>query len=152
MEQNELNIAGLKHKANLFEMPEEYPKQLEEKVMAKVLNQNHSSNIAGRKIKMYVWVTSLAASVLFAIGLIYSVYFRKNNSYLSDNLWSEEDEWVDAFSTGGEYELVDEDFVHVTLLLLDEKEKESSVQAIESWILQEDIEEDEVIEVLTTEV
>lgn len=152
MDQNELNIPGLKRKANLFEMPEEYPMQLEEKVMAKALNPNQASNSAGRKIKRYVWVTSLAASALFAIGLIYSVYFKKNKSYVSDNLWPEEDEWVDAFSFGGEYEIMDEDFVHVTSLLLEEQEKESSIKAIESWILQEGIDEDEVVEVLTTEV
>lgn len=152
MDKNELNIPGLKRKANLFEMPEEYPMQLEEKVLAKTLNINQASNAAGGKIKRYVWVTSLAASALFAIALIYSVYFKKNNSYVSDNLWSEEDEWVDAFSTGGEFELMDEDFVHVTSLLLEEQENESSVKAIESWILQEGIDEEEVVEVLTTEV
>lgn len=152
MDQNKLNISGLKHKANLFEMPDEYPKQLEEKVMAKTLNLKQTSNIAGRKIIRYVWVTSLAASALLAIGLIYSVYFKENNSYVSDNLWPGEDEWVDAFSTGGEYELMDEDFVYITSLLLEEQEKESSVKAIESWILHEGIDEEEVVEVLISEV
>ena len=151
MYKSELNIPGLKRKANLFEMPQEYPKQLEEKLMAKAANINQTSNTAGRKIKMYVWISSLAASVFFAIGLIYSVYFKKNNSYVFDNLWSEE-EWVDAFSSGGEFELMDEDFMHATLHLLEEKEKEGSIHAIESWILQEGVEEDEVIEVLTTQV
>ncbi|MCX7743861.1 MAG: hypothetical protein N2167_04765 [Flavobacteriales bacterium] len=152
MDNNELNIPGLKPKPNLFEMPEGYSNELEEKLMAQTLNQHQLTLKKERKIKLYAWGTSLAASVFFAIWMIYSVYFKNNISNVSDHLWTEEDEWVDAFSAGGEYELIDEDFVQLTTLLLEEKEKESAVQAIESWLLQEEVEEEVVVEVLITEV
>jgi hypothetical protein len=152
MKENELNIPGLKHQPVLFEIPEGYEEQLTDKLLAMTLSKQPSSESKGKKILIYVAVSSLAASVLLAVWLIGSSYFTSGSPMLTENSWTAEDEWAEAFSSGGEYEIQDEDFVQLTFMLIEEQESAIRLNSIESWFLEEGVDEEDVVEVLSLEV
>lgn len=152
MNDNELKIPGLKHQPDLFEIPEGYEEQLTDKLVAMTLSQQRSSKSKGKKISIYLAVSSLAASVLLAVWLIRSSYFTSGSPVLTENAWTAEDERAEAFSSGGEFEIQDEDFVELTSMLIEEQENVLRLNSIESWILEEGVDEEDLVEVLSTEV
>ncbi len=152
MNDNNLKIPGLKPQPDLFEMPEGYEKQLTDKLVSITISQRHLSESKGKKIRIYLAVSSLAASILLAVWLIRSSYFTSGSSVFTENTWTADDEWVEAFSSGGEFEIQDEDFVQLTFMLIEEQESATRLNSIESWFLEEGVDEEEVAEVLSSEV
>jgi len=152
MNENELKIPGLKPQPDLFEIPKGYEEQLTDILVAMTLSQQRSSKSKGNKIPIYLAVSSLAASVLLAVWLIRSSNFTSGSPVFTENAWTAEDEWAETFSSGGEYEIQDEDFVELALMLIEEQENVTRLHSIESWFLQEGIDEEEIAEVLSTEV
>lgn len=150
MKDDELKIPGLEPHQVLFEIPEGYEEQLTDKLVA--ITQQQSMESKGKKIRIYLAVSSLAASLLLAFWLIRSLYFTSGSPVFTENAWTAEDEWAESFSSGGEYEIQDEDFVELTLMLIEEQENVTKLNSIESWILEGGIDEEEVVEVLLTEV
>lgn len=123
MKDKELNIPGLKPQRVLFDIPEGYEEQLIDKLEAITLSKRRSLNNKGKIMSIYLAVSSSAASILLAVWLFYSSSSTSEKTSLTDNLWTEEDEWVQAFSLGGEYEIIDEDFVDLASMLIEEEEK-----------------------------
>lgn len=150
MKDDELKIPGLEPQQVLFEIPEGYEEQLTDKLVAII--QQRLTESKGKKIWIYLAVSSLAASLLLAFWLIRSSYFTSGSPVFTENAWTAEDEWAESFSSGGEYEIQDEDFVELTFMLIEEQENVTKLNSIESWILEEGIDEEEVVEVLLTEV